>query len=62
MSFELDKQCMREALRNVCLLIYQIVNKQLMKKQTNKFIAVSYQLHADENEGMTLVEEATEAL
>lgn len=32
-----------------------------MKKQTNKFIAVSYQLHADENEGMTLVEEATEA-
>ena len=32
-----------------------------MKKQTNKFIAVSYQLHADENEGMVLVEEATEA-
>ena len=31
-----------------------------MKKQVNQFIAVSYQLHSVENEGMTLVEEATE--
>ena len=38
-----------------------LVKKLFMKKRVNQFIAVSYQLHAAENEEMTLVEEATEA-